>query len=719
MIELKGNIMKNRDHRKKISAIIPNYNYADYIDERINSILKQTYPVSQIVILDDASTDNSVKLIEERVKGIKDNYSDIDIIFIKNKKNSGGCVFYQWQKGIKEATGDYIWIAEADDSADTYFLETAMKKFEEYPKAVLFYSDSRRIDQDGNTISATSTDLEDIWGNGRWGDDYYNNGINEIVDYLSANNTIINVSGVVWKNNKNLMGFFEEAKNFKIAGDWYIYTRVLEYGDIVYSSKPLNYYRKHNRGSVSSVVNLMREYEEVVRVQERIAQKFKISSEQIKWQKIRREMMGMVENDENIDKKGRVAWLVPDFVEGYGGHRTIFQNMNELVRNGYACDLYIVELSFGQRSPRVIYDEIIKYYGNFRGDIYIGQKLLDVKKYDAVVATSWNTAKPVMKTNVDRKLYFIQDYEPWFFPMSEEFLLANSTYGYGLTGISIGRWLANKIMNEFGAKMASFDFCADLDIYKRNNKDKKENAICFIYQPFKPRRCANVGLKALQIVQKLRPDVDIYLYGSQKVKISNIRVKHLGVISTDECNKLYNKCKVGLCISATNPSRIPFEMMASGLPVVDIYGENTIYDFPEDGCLLAEPSPEAIATAILKLLDDDGLRLKMSRDGAKYMKQFPLRKGFEQFVHNFEIFYNLGKFDFKKPKKLYNNKCILASIDSQVDLPEIKIKTFEEIEIEKRRKDDEEKKLADEEWRKNLAIPQRIYLKIRYILRGY
>ena len=707
---------KQSQHKHSVAVVVPNYNYADFIEERIDSILSQTYPVSQMIILDDASTDDSVKLIEKKIKEIN-NTTKIDVVFIKNRKNSGGCVFSQWQKGIKEASGEFIWIAEADDVADEHFLEVAMKKYEEYPSAVLFYSDSCRIDQNGEILSETCTDWADMWGKGRWNEDYFNKGEDEIIYYLSGTNPILNVSSVVWKNIPGLLKIFEEAKRFKVAGDWYIYTRVLEDGDIVYSSKVLNKYRKHDKGSASTVVKLSKEYGEVVTVQDRVSQKYNLSKDKLEWQKIRRKGMGMVENEKNIKKKGRVAWFVPDFVGGSGGHRTIFQNINKLIDDGYACDMY-VRLMYSQRTPRTIYEDIVRDYGDFKGDIYTGFELVDVKKYDAIVATSWDTAEPVQKTYIKKKMYFIQDYEPWFFPMSEEFLLAKGTYDYGLNGISIGRWLANKISNEHDAKVLNFDFCADLNVYKRDKSIKKENAVCFIYQPIKPRRCSNIGLKALQIVQAVRPDVDIYLYGSNKMEISNLRIKHLGVLSTDKCNKLYNKCKVGLCFSSTNPSRIPFEMMAAGLPVVDLYGENTIYDLPEDGCLLAEPSPEAIATAILRIIDDDKFQVRLSRGGAKYMKQFSLEKGFKQFIDSFENYLNSKSNSFKKPKKLYLKKGITPSVDLPTDMPEMKIKTFEEIEAEKKRIAEEEARLADEEWRKNLTIPQRVYLKIRYVLTG-
>lgn len=269
----------------KISVIIPNYNYSDFIIERIDSILQQTYPIYELIVLDDASTDDSVSKIKEKIKAIEHSYPDIKIKFIANPKNSGS-VFSQWQKGIQNATGEYLWIAEADDSCSSEFLSSIMKNIDS--KIVIAYTDSKRINEYGNTLSDSCQDLVDIWHSGRWQTDYKNNGTDEIINYLSANNTIINVSSVVWKNIPQLIEIFESAKRFKIAGDWYIYSKVLRFGDILYLAQPLNYYRKHSQGSVSSTTSRKKEYKEVLAIQNEIKSQYKLSKDQIKYQIKRR-----------------------------------------------------------------------------------------------------------------------------------------------------------------------------------------------------------------------------------------------------------------------------------------------------------------------------------------------------------------------------------------------------------------------------------------------
>jgi hypothetical protein len=133
----------------------------------------------------------------------------------------------------------------------------------------------------------------------------------------------------------------------------------------------------------------------------------------------------------------------------------------------------------------------------------------------------------------------------------------------------------------------------------------------------------------------------------------------LGIISVDECNKLYNKCKVGLCLSASNPSRIPFEMMAAGLPVVELYRENNLYDLPDGGVCLAESSPAGIAYTLLKLLGDESKLKAMSSTGYKYMKDYPLEKGFLQFEASVDKLINNEAVDSYTAIKTYKQSCDL------------------------------------------------------------
>ena len=325
----------------------------------------------------------------------------------------------------------------------------------------------------------------------------------------------------------------------------------------------------------------------------------------------------------------RAAWVLPSLIEGSGGHRTILQNVQYLIRKGYECDVYVEDKGEVKNSEE-LRRQAETLFGKHDCRFILGYDIQG--EYDIIFATAWFTAKVVRDCNSKAvKAYFIQDFEALFNPMGDGYILACNSYGYGLQPVTIGRWLSHKMQTEYHTPSRYFDFCADRRIYRPLPEAKKEHAICFVYQPDKPRRCSVLGIEALGIVKFLRPDVKIYLYGSN-IK-GNVWFEHenLGIIPLEKCNALYNKCEVGLCISSSNPSRIPFEMMAAGLPVVDLYMENNFFDMPNEGVRLANTTPESIAQALIEILDHPETAAEMSEAGKRYMADKDLEHGFEQF----------------------------------------------------------------------------------------
>lgn len=244
----------------KISVVIPNYNYEKYLIERIDSVLFQSYPIYELIILDDCSTDHSMELIQKKISHLK---TVFPIRLICNERNSGS-VFAQWQRGFAEAKGDYVWIAEADDSCSPRFLETVIKGFED-PDTVISYCESLTMDGENHILMENLRSWIDQTGCGKWENNYTRDGITEIVETMCINNTIANVSSVVFRNG-DYQKFIEKAKKFTLAGDWYIYMRILESGKIAYNSQSLNYHRMQPQGMTMSTTH-QREYEEIVWIQ--------------------------------------------------------------------------------------------------------------------------------------------------------------------------------------------------------------------------------------------------------------------------------------------------------------------------------------------------------------------------------------------------------------------------------------------------------------------
>ncbi|MBQ3305948.1 glycosyltransferase [Candidatus Saccharibacteria bacterium] len=284
---------------KKVSVILPNYNYGRYFNKRIDGVLAQTYPIYELIILDDASTDNSRDIMKQKLLGLKNIRPGLRIKAKVNKENSGN-VFSQWQRGIDLATGEYIWIAELDDSCEPTFLETVMKGFDN-PKTVLSYSNSRIVNENGKRdLKSSLRKPLNFVREDRPSKDYIRNGEEELSRVLSVYNTIPNVSAVVFKKDPKIdfRKILDQAKKFKLAGDWYFYSEILLYGKIAYFKKPLNIHRLH-KSSVTETTDHKIHFAEIQAIHNKIRNDVKLSPDAKK--KI-----------EAQEKHLRKAWKIPE-----------------------------------------------------------------------------------------------------------------------------------------------------------------------------------------------------------------------------------------------------------------------------------------------------------------------------------------------------------------------------------------------------------------------
>ena len=265
---------------KKVSVILPNYNYARFFKNRIAGILEQTYPIYELIVLDDASTDDSIEVIRETLCEVKKTRSDIKLKIALNKKNSGN-VFSQWQKGIDFVSGDYFWICELDDLTKPKFLETAMESFETDPAVVLSYTNSLMVNDEGRPDpKANLRRIKNFLREDRPVKSYIRSGKVELEKVLCIYNTIPNVSAVVFKKDPEIDydAILETAKTFRLSGDWYFYVKILLHGKIAYSKKTLNIHRIH-KNSVTEKTDPETHLLEVEKIHHEIAKELDLDSE--------------------------------------------------------------------------------------------------------------------------------------------------------------------------------------------------------------------------------------------------------------------------------------------------------------------------------------------------------------------------------------------------------------------------------------------------------
>jgi glycosyltransferase involved in cell wall biosynthesis len=226
----------------KVTVITPNYNHARYLSERIDSILAQTFQDFELLILDDASTDNSREIIESYCKNQR-----ARAIF--NQQNSGS-TFGQWNLGLSQAKGEYVWFAESDDYADPALLETLVDRLDRHPNVGLAVCQSWSVDQDSKLLGNYRDRQEHLNHSSHWGNDYVNAGRDECKSYLFWQNTIPNASAVLFRRSTLILAG-GVPDGMLLNGDWMTYVKVLLISDIAFVSSPLNFFRQHS-GTVRS-----------------------------------------------------------------------------------------------------------------------------------------------------------------------------------------------------------------------------------------------------------------------------------------------------------------------------------------------------------------------------------------------------------------------------------------------------------------------------------
>ena len=220
----------------KVSVIVPNYNHARFLNQRIDSILNQTYTDFELILLDDCSTDES----REVLLSYKGHPQVTHVVF--NEKNSSS-TFKQWEKGIKLAQGEYIWIAESDDWAETDFLTVLTTLLDVYPEAGLAYCNSS-ININGEKTGDFANEKAKKFHSNHWVNDYCIDGLDEINQVLLKDCTINNASAVLMRKSV-LLDIFPFPYPFTFSGDWYCYLRIAAVSQIAYTHSTLNNYREH------------------------------------------------------------------------------------------------------------------------------------------------------------------------------------------------------------------------------------------------------------------------------------------------------------------------------------------------------------------------------------------------------------------------------------------------------------------------------------------
>jgi glycosyltransferase involved in cell wall biosynthesis len=321
--------------------------------------------------------------------------------------------------------------------------------------------------------------------------------------------------------------------------------------------------------------------------------------------------------DEALD----VALVVPSFRRGSGGHHTIADLVRGLEARGHQCSLWIEDDE--DRHAAETAEQTAALFTTFFGPVRAPRQVgfAAWQGADVALATGWQTVHRVLRlTGVAARAYLVQDHEPDFYGASAERMWAEQTYRLGLHCVAASPWLSTLLRERYGASASHFDLGVDHATYRPRGRPREEGVLAFYARATTPRRAVPLGLLALGELHRRRPATRILLFGDNAAVIAPFPHEHLGVLDRQRLAELYSRSTLGLVLSLTNPSLVPGEMLASGLPVVDLASPSMLACFGADGPIaLAAPDPLALAGVLDRLLHDPAERARRSEAGVAFV----------------------------------------------------------------------------------------------------
>ncbi len=378
------------------------------------------------------------------------------------------------------------------------------------------------------------------------------------------------------------------------------------------------------------------------------------------------------------EKCGSIAFVITRMVRFHGGQTSVLRLGTELAELGMLVYYLVYKSQSREEMEFCAKENLAGYKGRCMSfDDYFrkcGKKKLE--PVDFVCATSWDTVSFAKKLTGAYKLYFVQDYEPYFYKYGEEFLMCRSTYSQGLHMISLGSWNRDMILKDAGPGQE----------YTQNAKDREglrkpgELRIDVVDFPYEPREYLKTGetgnasdtpdtserscgrdYDAYRSRKKITIAAYVKFYGkrlpefipymlkntAKKLKKRGIGLevlyfgeaktfrapggKNLGHLNRTELTELYRKADFGLVASMSNISLVPYEMHACGLPVIEFADGTYTHFLPADSAILTDIAKTDIAQELYGAMKEPGKLRKMHESAMEAMKDLSWQNTGKQF----------------------------------------------------------------------------------------
>ncbi len=339
----------------------------------------------------------------------------------------------------------------------------------------------------------------------------------------------------------------------------------------------------------------------------------------------------------------KVTFILPGFPrKPVGGFRVVYEYANHLAARGH--DVYIVH-HWAHSKPATVFHSLgsfttyVKDVLRIRHAIKKWQPLSrqvkvlcvhdittrSVPDGDAVFATAWQTAESVMQLpgRKGKKFYMVMDFGDYFGPQEE----LKKTWKFPLKKIAISRWIFNNVAVIAGTENLTYiPLGINHKIFHiKNNTDNRPYHLAMMYAPGY-YKAAEDGIAAMEICKIRYPDLKAVVFGNTGSSSRNSQwINYEYRVSNRELVQIYNSSRIFISSSIGEGFAFPSaEAMACGCAVASTdCGGNR--DYAEDGvtALLSPPNnPKALADNVLKLLNNEGLRKRISIAGFERIQEF-------------------------------------------------------------------------------------------------
>lgn len=306
----------------------------------------------------------------------------------------------------------------------------------------------------------------------------------------------------------------------------------------------------------------------------------------------------------HMDKDPILNWIVPEMGPGSGGHINIFRFVSYLENHGIHNRIYLYRSKKFKTNEEFI-EFLHKYFPILDTKVEAYNNVKEIQFAHGTIATGWDTAYFVRNFyNTISRFYFVQDYEPYFYPNGSFYAFAENTYTFGLRGLTAGNWLKTKC-EEYGMKADAFSFSYDKGIYSPKEKKDDTKRVFFYARPVTPRRDFELGILALNELKKMVPDVEIVMAGwDLKKYVIPFDYTDLGIMKIEDLSEVYSNCDMCFVISNTNLSLLPLEIMGSGSVPVCTNGKNSTWLVNDKNSVLVNYDPLYIADTMKYYLEN-------------------------------------------------------------------------------------------------------------------